>query len=328
MLQQIETSGQRLHNLISDMLDLARINAGKVQLERHLVNIIELCQICLKRIEPSAQHKHLHIVTAFDMRVPNVLADGQRLKQILLHLLDNAIKFTSEDGSIGIETKGDEDQRSIRVTVWDTGIGIAEEDFPQLFQPFRQVDSSLTRSYSGTGLGLILVYYLTELHGGSVSVTSKPGQGSRFTISLPWNLEHPETLSPDYVPTSVDRPMVLLAEDDLAVSDLLKKYLQRKGYQVVVAYNGAEAIEQARTVHPAIIIMDIQMPEVNGLEAIKQIRTEPALSHIPVVAVTALAMPGDRERCLTAGANVYLSKPVSLHRLSETIEGLFQQAEE
>lgn len=329
IIQQIEASGQRLFTLISDMLDLARINAGKVKLERYPTDVVDVCQTCLRRISRTTQEKNLSVLSSFDPRERMILADPQRLSQMVMHLLDNAVKFTPEGGAIGIEVSSDEEHQVVCITVWDNGIGISDEDLPQLFQPFSQIDGSLTRIYGGTGLGLILVYYLTELHGGSVSVTSKPGQGSRFTICLPWNMESLEPALPDSTAASVSgQPVVLVAEDDLAVSDLLAKFLQRQGYQVTVAYNGAEAIQRAHEVKPSVITMDIQMPVLNGLDAIRRVRADADLAHIPIIAVTALAMPGDRERCLAAGANAYLSKPVSLRRLSEAIEQLRHKAAE
>jgi CheY-like chemotaxis protein len=247
-------------------------------------------------------------------------------------LLSNAVKFTPVGGQVGLEVLADEAEETIHFTVWDTGVGIAADDMERLFEPFVQLDSRLSRRYEGTGLGLALVYRLVEMHGGSIVVESDVDQGSRFSVSLPWLQQaDPQTTDPDIEPeatstaspelsTPTVQPLILLAEDNEANIRTLAGYLQRKGYQLIVARNGAEAIKLALERQPHLILMDIQMPEMDGLEAIRQLRSEASFTTTPIIALTALAMPGDQERCLAAGANVYLSKPANLRRLVETIE--------
>jgi CheY-like chemotaxis protein/anti-sigma regulatory factor (Ser/Thr protein kinase) len=270
--------------------------------------------------------------------------DPRRLKQMLVNLLSNAVKFTPQRGSIGVEVIADDQAKVVRFTVWDTGIGIAAGDIPKLFQAFTQLDSSLSRQQSGTGLGLVLVQRMAELHGGSVTVESEPGKGSRFAISLPWKqaplgkvsfsddtYQEPEQNEILVTPheTSILQPnpntevaLILLAEDNQANILIYSDYLQAKNYRIEVARDGAETITLAEKVAPDLILMDIQMPGINGLEAIRRIRTseQTRLATVPIIALTALAMPGDRERCLEAGANEYLSKPVRLADLIQTIE--------
>jgi CheY-like chemotaxis protein len=222
--------------------------------------------------------------------------------------------------------------------VIDNGIGIAEKELLRLFQPFTQVDSSLNRRYEGTGLGLALVQKLTDLHGGSVQVESDgiPGKGSRFTINLPClssqvkqadvvdfrspgkpPLEQPEkTLVP---PEASNRGVILLAEDNMPNVLTISEYLESYGYEIIVAHDGLEAIAKAEQVNPDLILMDIQMPAMDGLEATRRLRSNPRFASTPIIALTALAMPGDRERCLEAGATEYMSKPVSLKGLVNTI---------
>ncbi|MFO0213054.1 MAG: response regulator, partial [Pseudanabaena sp.] len=219
-------------------------------------------------------------------------------------------------------------------SIIDTGIGIASEDIDRLFKPFIQVDSDLNRQYEGTGLGLTLVKRLVELHGGDVSITSQLGVGSCFTIDLPYEevevllpaevkkLSPIEQLRPSTQSDQLSSPLVLLAEDSEANIISISTYLHAKEYRLVVAKNGEEAIALAKSQRPNLILMDIQMPRLDGLEAIRQIRLDPNLVHIPIVALTALAMSGDRKRCLEAGANEYLSKPVKLKELSLAIEKL------
>ena len=182
----IEESGRHLLELINDILDLSKIGAGKVKLEIAPVPVEPVCQASLQFIKQTAQKKRLKVSFMFDSSVNIIHADERRLRQVLINLLNNAVKFTSEGGRIGLEVEGDREQHLVHFTVWDTGIGIAEEDMERLFQPFVQLDASLSRKYEGTGLGLALVDNIVNMHGGSVSVESEVDKGSRFTISLPW----------------------------------------------------------------------------------------------------------------------------------------------
>jgi signal transduction histidine kinase len=185
-LADIEENGRHLLSLINDILDLSKIEAGKIELGIGPVLVESVCHASLSAIKHEAGEKRLKVSVSLDRMAPAVAADALRLKQILVNLLSNAVKFTPEGGSIGLEVKGDAERGVAHFAVWDTGIGIAQEDVPRLFQPFVQLDSSLSRQYPGTGLGLVLVHRLVELHGGSVTVESEPGRGSRFTVSLPW----------------------------------------------------------------------------------------------------------------------------------------------
>ncbi len=179
-------SGRHLLTLITDILDVAKIEAGKLRIEIAPCSVESACQASLRLMTEMAQKKDLHVSMVINPDVQIIDVDGQRLKQMLVNLLGNAIKFTSSGGAVGLEVLGDYEQNIVHFTVWDTGIGIAKEDLPKLFQPFVQIDSGHSRHFGGTGLGLVLVYRMARMHGGSVSVESKPGQGSRFTISLPW----------------------------------------------------------------------------------------------------------------------------------------------
>lgn len=184
-LHTIESSGRHLLSLINDILDVSKMEAGKLEIKFNMIVIEELCQASLRLIKQSAKKKQIKIVTHFDTMVSVIQADSRRLKQILVNLLSNAVKFTPEDGQIGLEVVGDTAQQVVRFTVWDTGIGISPEGMEQIFQPFIQLDAKLSRKYEGTGLGLTLVRRLTELHGGTVTVESEVGKGSHFTVSLP-----------------------------------------------------------------------------------------------------------------------------------------------
>ncbi|HDN27123.1 MAG TPA: hybrid sensor histidine kinase/response regulator [Thioploca sp.] len=329
-IHTIEEGGQHLLSVINDILNLAKIEAGKVKLEMTPVSAEEIANACLRLIETLAQKKSIKISITVNIDMAIIKADKRQLKQILFNLLGNAVKFTPERGEINLEINGDSKRGTVDFIVSDTGIGIEKSCMDMLFKPFVQLDSGLNKAYNGTGLGLSLVYRLTELHGGCVSVESELGKGSRFTVSLPW-----QTLKdkPAGEPTNAKKTastavaqrrgeVILLVDDNPAVIKLLSDYLEVKSYQVITAYNGLQAIEKSKEKHPNLIFMDIQMPNMDGLEATRRIRADADIATIPIVALTALAMPGNRERCLKAGMNDYLSKPVSFQELIAAIEGL------
>ncbi len=327
-VQYIEESGRHLLDLITDILDLAKIEAGKTELLIAPVVLDDVCQASLLFVKRTAQKKQINVSYELDPRAEIIHVDERRLKQILVNLLSNAAKFTPEGGRVGLEVAAYPDHRMVNFTIWDTGIGIDQEHMEKLFEPFVQIDSSLARQHEGTGLGLSLVYRLTEMHGGSVTVESEPGHGSRFTVSLPSKLldageetaESSHRLDKAASPINPAATVILLAEDNEANIATLQTFLETQQYRLILARNGAEALERAREEAPDLILMDIQMPGMDGLEAIRHIRADPNLAHIPIIALTALAMPGDRERCLEAGANEYMSKPVGLKMLAKKIK--------
>jgi PAS domain S-box-containing protein len=334
-LHSIEESGRHLLALINDILDLAKIGAGKIELEYESVSIRTVCQASLQLVRQAAQKKQLVVELTIDPAVTLMYGDARRLKQILVNLLANAVKFTPPGGAIGLKVVGDLNRQVVDLTVWDTGIGIAPEDLSRLFQPFVQLDSRLARQYEGTGLGLVLVSRMAELHGGSVRVASEPGVGSRFTVSLPWQVPsghgdvrkmQQEPPAANERPAALTPPAILLAEDNELNILTITGYLEAKGYRILVARNGAEAVARARESRPALILMDIQMPDMDGLEAIRRIRAQNKAPSLPIIALTALAMPGDRERCLAAGADEYLSKPVSLKGLVAAVDTQLRKA--
>ncbi|HEU4323193.1 MAG TPA: PAS domain S-box protein [Roseiflexaceae bacterium] len=326
-------SGQHLLELINDILDLSKIEAGRMDLLIAPVEVAGLSEAALRMVRQAALARQLSVSLRVSPAQPLIDADERRLKQILVNLLSNAVKFTPERGEIGLDVEPDPSGAAIRFGVWDTGIGIAEEDMGQLFRPFVQIDSGLTRSYEGTGLGLALVARLAALHGGGVQVESSPGKGSRFTVVLP--IQHPATQQavqaalpaspaaersvPPGSPTGGAK--LLLVEDNQSNIDTLRTYLEAHGYQIAIAHSGAEALQMARKQPPELVLTDIQMPGMDGLETIRRMRAEPSLAALPIIALTALAMTGDRERCLAAGADDYLSKPVSLRDLVGTVAG-------
>jgi PAS domain S-box-containing protein len=485
-IEIIERSGKHLLELINDILDLSKIESGKLELQISDVWVRSLCDGSLAFIKQMALKKNIHLSTRIPDNVGSIQSDARRLRQVLINLLSNAVKFTPEDGSVTLEVRLEqaEEHRStgagevnsalspsssphLCFCVRDTGIGIAPENIGKLFQAFVQIDSSLNRQYTGTGLGLALVQSIAALHGGTVSVESEVGRGSCFTVRLPyqvngevarmqavtplpnrsfpvdnaqvliiedslaaaeqiarylsecgmqpmiyphgegaleevlrvkpaltildiqlpnlsgWNVltqlkthpqtqdipvlivsvvderskalalgasEHlvkplnreefqatlkklqyptvPESTAPIVVPEpSSEHPLLLLAEDNQANIDTISGYLESRGYRLILANDGQQAIDMAKAHRPNLILMDIQMPGMDGLEAMRRIRAE-GQTDVPIIALTALAMPSDQEKCLEAGADEYLAKPIKLKQLAATIQKLLLQRHE
>ena len=456
-VKNIQNSGQHLLDLINDILDLSKIEADKLELQMEPCLVTEICQASLQLTKGMAHKKGLQVHFSAHPVSATVNADPRRLKQMLVNLLSNAVKFTPAGGAVGLEVRGSVDIDVITFTVWDTGIGIKPEDIDRLFKPFVQLDSSLSRQYSGTGLGLSLVSRLAEMHGGNVRVESTPGEGSRFIITLPWTASEPppavaennlawirrclliedndlhqrqvssflkslgiETfyynqgsgafelasrLKPDVIlldlnlpdlsgeavlrrlkgdpqmantvvvissvtddrskftglgaagylvkpftldemraelarlktaaaeltPAAENKPAknrVLMADDNPVILETISDFLQSNSYEVITAHDGTDLLRLAAECQPDIILADIQMPGMDGIQAIRQIRTSanPDLRKVPIIAITALAMPGDEEKILQAGANLYMSKPVSMGKLISLIPALIAAA--
>ncbi|SKB13237.1 putative Histidine kinase [Planktothrix sp. PCC 11201] len=339
-LRLIYRNGKHLLELINDILDLSKIEAGKLNLECSPVSANELCQHSLSFVKQQAYQKNIRLSYQIEDVTEALNVDERRMRQVLINLLNNAVKFTPEGGQVRLEVRGDPDEKKVRFSVIDNGIGIALEDQAQLFQVFVQIDSRLSRRYEGTGLGLVLVKKLVEMHGGTVTLDSQPGKGSCFTVALPWTqapwgeslrLTPAELLDRSALswiaPSGSKRPLILLAEDNPDNIQTLLNYLQAKGFDLEVARNGIEAVQKANSLHPDLILMDISMPEIDGLEAMRQIRADPQMATLPIIALTAFAMAGDREQCLAAGANEYLPKPVQIRQLVQLIQNFLFESQ-
>ena len=329
----IERSGEHLLSLINDILDVSKIAAGKLKLNLREVSLTQLCQSSLALVQPQARAKQIHITTHLSAQLDRLWVDERRMRQVLINLLNNAVKFTPKGGkvrlSVGVEPQLGKDDR-LYIAVSDTGIGIAPENLTKLFQPFMQIDSSLNRKYEGTGLGLVLVKQIVELHGGTIDVQSEVGKGSCFTLMLP---QSDLTSHRASIANSIDSfshlqgeqtrsdssPLILLAEDNEVNINTFSSYLQAKGYQIILAHNGQEAIDLTQSHHPDLILMDIQMPDLDGIAAIAHIRQQSAAVHLPIIALSALVNPRDRAQCLAVGADRFLSKPIKLRELDRHI---------
>ena len=344
----IERSGYHLLELINDILDLAKIEAGKLELHAQNNSVQAICNDSLTFVKQIALKKRVKLTTQIPSIPLSIYVDELRIRQALINLLTNAVKFTPEEGTVTlavttiihhIDNQDEPPQDFIDFSVIDTGIGIDQKDMGKLFQTFVQIDSDLNRKYTGTGLGLSLVKRIAELHHGKVLLESKVNEGSKFTIRLPYErhrnvlldhslLEELEEQSAMFTPslTLVSKTdpstsqLILIVDDNEANISSMWDYLKSRGYSLIAARDGESAVRLANSEKPNLILMDIQMPKMDGLEAMKIMRTNPELVSTPIIALTALAMTGDRERCLQAGANEYLTKPVKLKYLSETIQ--------
>lgn len=340
-IRRIEENGRHLLALITDILDLSEIGAGRIDLQLVDVPVQSVCQASLRFLQQTLYQKQLKISTMFDSAITTVYADERLIKQALVHLLSNAVKFTPEGGQIGLKVEGYPDKQSVAFTIWDTGIGIAREDMERLFLPFTQADSTLSRRYEGMGVGLSLVYRIAELHGGSITVSSEMNKGSQFTIRFPWQQreQYPTVTEGDMLPEPIggsgkrllsqpasaldltkESLLILIAEDHDNTLSALSGYFTARGYPVIVARNGKEARQRVKEDRPALLILDMHMPEDHGLDVIRRIRASHEGVSLPIVAITSLALPGDRERCLAAGANKYYCKPLSPKELAEICE--------
>jgi len=345
-LRTIESSSTHLLALINDILDVAKIESGEVMLELTAIDIDSLCKSSMAFIKQQALTKRIQLIHRIPKYLPEIMLDERRIRQVLINLLNNAVKFTLEGGTITLEVSQVQLESSptnltplnyIKIAVIDTGIGISAENIQKLFQPFIQIDSALNRKHDGTGLGLALVKRLIEIHGGNVELTSEVGVGSCFAINLPINIgshaidtQTGQDFSgqPQIGQSQTEglvSPLILLAEDNAANIATFTSYLEAKGYRILLATDGQQAIDLAKAEHPDLILMDIQMPVMDGMEAIKLIRLDPNLADIPIIALTALAMEGDREKCLEAGANEYLTKPIKLKALADTIQAILKE---
>jgi PAS domain S-box-containing protein len=323
-LMIVKSCANSLLKVINDILDFSKMEAGKLVIENINFDIKSLVEEMIKAHSPSAITKGIELKYEFPSIIPQfVVGDPSRLKQILNNLISNAVKFT-ESGEVWVKVKNvntKHDEVEVLFAVEDSGIGIAEENIEKLFESFSQLDGSIIRRFGGTGLGLAISKQLSELMGGRLWVVSKKNIGSKFYFNLKFGIGTRIETRPaePFQLKKIDRPYnVLLTEDDKVNQMVIARILKERGYHIDTACNGLEAVEKCEKNSYDVILMDIQMPVMDGIEAVKRIRKKD--KRTPIIAITAFALKGDRERFLAQGMNEYVSKPLKIEELFSAID--------
>lgn len=326
----IRTSADSLLAIVNDILDLSKIESGKMELEKIDFEVASLVSDLTKSLRLTAEQKGLKLKTIISPLLnENVIGDPGRLRQILLNLVANAIKFTSKGEVLvrAIETMRTEKEISVRFEIEDSGIGISEDNLKKLFEPFVQADSSMSRKFGGTGLGLSICQRLVELMNGKIGVTSSEHKGSIFWFEITFqksqniNAGQMQSFEQDVAPDKIGR--ILVVEDNFVNQKVARAILEKIGHRVDTVGNGLEALSALEQFPYDIVLMDCQMPEMDGFEATEVIRSQkrPKIpSAIPIIAMTANALSSDKDRCIAAGMNDYISKPVNINVLNKLLQ--------
>jgi len=334
-LETIARNARAQAQLIDDLLDMNRIISGKLRLDVQRADLGPIVEAALESLRPSADAKEIAVRTTIDPKAGPVLGDPQRLQQIVWNLLTNAVKFTPKGGKVDVIVQ--RVNSHIEIVVHDSGIGIAAEFLPHLFERFRQADASTTRRFGGLGLGLSIVKQLVELHGGTIAASSEgEGAGATFVVSLPLRAvrdkaapprEHPSTgraaveRAPD---VSLAGIVVVVVDDDADARDLIQAVLTDAAAEVSTAASAAAGLELVKARHPDVIVSDIGMPERDGYQFIRDVRILPPAEggRTPAIALTAFARSEDRTRAMLAGYQVHVSKPIEAQELVATVMSL------
>jgi signal transduction histidine kinase len=321
-LDAVERNARLQARLVDDLLDISRIVSGKLRIEWEPVNLCAVIESAAETVRAEAASRAIEI----EIKLPDcpVVIQGApvRLQQVVWNLMSNAVKFTPRGGRVRVCAWVEEGEARVEVT--DTGVGIAPEFLPHVFDRFRQADGSTTRQFGGLGLGLAIVRALVELHGGWVRAESDgQGQGSRFTFGLPCAV-HAEQRGEAKAEAESETPSlpVLIVDDSRETVELLQMLFTRRGYDVIGAASASEAVRRAREKRPGLIISDISMPETDGYTLLAQLRRVPGLEGVPAIALTGHAMDEDRARALAAGFAVHIAKPVDPDELLRVVRRL------
>ena len=323
----VNESAKSLLVILNDILDISKIESGKMKIEEIPINIKELCRQCEKLIKPLAEEKGLDFIATYTSDCNDyVKCDPTRLKQIILNLLNNALKFTPQGEiklNLNLQNTGTEKKAELRCSVQDTGIGIEANRCKTIFTAFEQADSSTTRQFGGTGLGLSICQKLVNLLGGHISVESTPGKGSEFSFNLKVSLAQKEELSTVDLQSSIPELSgfkILLCEDNKTNSKILSKILNKTNCILDCAFDGQEALDALRAKTYDLVFMDMQMPHFSGVEVTEIIKKEKAPFLTPIIALTANVLDEDKEACMKAGMQEFLTKPVNKNKLYSTLE--------
>jgi CheY-like chemotaxis protein len=327
-LQKIQTAGKHLLSLINDVLDLSKIEAGKMTLHLEIFDVPPMIRQIVTTLEPAAAKNSNKINVGIADGVDSMRADVTKVRQILVNLVSNACKFT-ESGtiSVNVEPLTTEGQDWVRFEVRDTGIGITPKQRKQLFQEFAQADTSISRKYGGTGLGLAISHRFAQMMNGHIDVESEPGKGSTFTVLLPVEVKTEGQESPTSEATlertkpqragASNQDTILVIDDDATCRDLMSRSLSKLGLNVILTGSGEEGIELARQMRPFAITLDVLLPDRDGWSVLHELKTDPELSSIPVIMLTII---DNESLALSMGASNYLVKPLDRERLAVLIE--------
>lgn len=334
-VKNIYSAGKHLLELINNVLNIAKIEAGKYEMVYETFPIGTIADEVINIMKPLAENKFIEIVVSIGEGISDVTADKVKLKQILYNLLSNAIKFTPEGGKVGITIAKEENidgrypwaipgLEFVRFSVWDTGIGIGPEDKEKIFDEFEQADSSFSRKYGGVGLGLALTKKLVELHGGNITFESTLGEGSTFSFLIPVTSpvepakpEAVEAVSLTFPWMKEEAPLILVVEDDLHIAELLTLHLTQSGYKVAHAFDGQEALEKAKNLKPFAITLDIMLPKKDGWEVLQELKSDQKTASIPVIIHSIV---NNKELAFALGATDYLLKPLEKEALILKLE--------
>ncbi len=322
----MESNGKHLLDLITDILDLSKSQAGKLELRRATIALSEAVLDAAAMIRPNAEARDLTLIVESDRTQDLLHADPRRVRQMIVNLLSNAVKFTPVGRRLGVKSGPSPLADHLRIEVWDEGIGISEQEQSRLFQPFVQLDNRLAREHSGTGLGLSLTRSLVELHGGTIHLESSVGGGSRFFIDLPRGRIEGLAPSNQISDGDLDGPgealRLLIIEDNEDLRTVLADYLEAAGHDVLCAESGQKGLEIIQEQDIDTILLDVQMPRMDGYEVLRRIRSRPESAHLPVIAMTGLAFEEDARRCREAGADLHVAKPLRMAELMRAIRSL------
>ncbi|MEO5564141.1 MAG: response regulator, partial [Chitinophagaceae bacterium] len=318
-IQIIQSSGNNLLSIVNDILDLSKIEAGMMRIEDAPFRVADIMATVQQMLSPKAEEKNLQLIIKVDEEIPETICgDPVRLTQVLVNLVSNSIKFTEEGGVYVRVTpyKKVGDSICLEFLVRDTGIGIPKDKQKFIFERFEQAEAETTRRFGGTGLGLSIVKHLIELQKGTIILNSEEGSGTSILVELPYKMtneaapavkQNTNKYNPDFMNNKTCK--ILVAEDNIMNQHLIKHLLKNWGFEFDLVFNGAQAIESMKKHNYDLVLMDIQMPEMDGHTATRIIRTE-MKSAVPIIAMTAHAMAGEREKCINSGMNDYISKPI------------------
>jgi len=331
-VRNINTSGKHLLEVINNVLDIAKIEAGKYDMSYESIRVEDVVSEVFNTMKPMAERKSIDLNLFISDDADSITADRVKLKQVLYNLLSNAIKFTPEGGKVGVTVEREKGKGSsegyefLKFSVWDTGIGISPEDRERIFDEFEQADTAFSRQYGGAGLGLALSKRLVELHGGRITLESKLGEGSIFTFYIPLTLRAGEEQKEEFEAVDLNfpwmkekAPLILVVEDDPSSAELLTIHLTQAGYRVAHAFDGEEAIEKARALRPFAILLDIMLPKKDGWEVLQSLKCDELTSSIPVLIHSII---DNKDLAFALGATDYLLKPLDRDTLLDKLQGL------